>query len=163
MLTGIRLAGEMSEYTKPVGQFARHLGVAFQILNDLKDWNGDDDNKLGAGLDVLGGRPTVLLALALEGLDGDDCADLLRLVDRECPTEGDIERVRMLYASAGVFEKADRLVDKYQDRAEEIADEIESEELRRLFYYLIDTVLDRVGTEQPDAGVAVVDIVMPGS
>lgn len=163
VLTGIRLAGEMSEYTKPVGQFARHLGVAFQILNDLKDWNGDDDNKLGAGLDVLGGRPTVLLALALEGLDGDDCAELLRLVDRECPTEGDIERVRMLYASAGVFEKADRLVDKYQDRAEEIADEIESEELRRLFYYLIDTVLDRVGTEQPDAEVAVVDIVMPGS
>ncbi len=163
VLTGIRLAGEMSEYAKPVGQFARHLGVAFQILNDLKDWNGDDDNKLGAGLDVLGGRPTVLLALALEGLDGDDCAELLRLVDRECPTEGDIERVRMLYASAGVFEKADRLVDKYQDRAEEIADEIESEELRRLFYYLIDTVLDRVGTEQPDAGVAVVDIVMPGS
>ncbi|MEE2706036.1 MAG: polyprenyl synthetase family protein [Planctomycetota bacterium] len=163
VLTGIRLAGEMSEYAKPVGQFARHLGVAFQILNDLKDWNGDDDNKLGAGLDVLGGRPTVLLALALEGLDGDDCAELLRLVDRECPTEGDIERVRMLYASAGVFEKADRLVDKYQDRAEEIADEIESEELRRLFYYLIDTVLDRVGTEQPDAEVAVVDIVMPGS
>ena len=163
VLTGIRLAGEMSEYTKPVGQFARHLGVAFQILNDLKDWNGDDDNKLGAGLDVLGGRPTVLLALALEGLDGDECAELLRLIDRECPTEGDIDRVRMLYASAGVFEKADRLVGKYQDRAEEIADEIESEELRRLFYYLIDTVLDREGTEQPDAGAAVVDIVMPGS
>lgn len=163
VLTGIRLAGEMSEYTKPVGQFARHLGVAFQILNDLKDWNGDDDNKLGAGLDVLGGRPTVLLALALEGLDGGECAELLRLVDRECPTEGDIDRVRMLYASAGVFEKAHRLVDKYQDRAEEIADEIESEELRRLFYYLIDTVLDRVGTEQPDVGAAMVDIVMPGS
>lgn len=163
VLTGIRLAGEMSEYTKPVGQFARHLGVAFQILNDLKDWNGDDDNKLGAGLDVLGGRPTVLLALALEGLDGGECAELLRLVDRECPTEGDIDRVRMLYASAGVFEKAHRLVDKYQDRAEEIADAIESEELRRLFYYLIDTVLDRVGTEQPDVGAAMVDIVMPGS
>ncbi|MFP6667261.1 MAG: polyprenyl synthetase family protein [Pirellulales bacterium] len=163
VLTGIRLAGEMSEYTKPVGQFARQLGVAFQILNDLKDWNGDDDNKLGAGLDVLGGRPTVLLALALEGLDGDECAELLRLIDRECPTEGDIDRVRMLYASAGVFEKAHRLVDKYQDRAEEIADAIESEELRRLFYYLIDTVLDRVGTEQPDVGAAMVDIVMPGS
>ena len=112
---------------------------------------------------MLGGRPTVLLALALEGLDGDECAELLRLIDRKCPTEGDIDRVRMLYASAGVFEKADRLVGKYQDRAEEIADEIESEELRRLFYYLIDTVLDREGTEQPDAGAAVVDIVMPGS
>ena len=25
---------------------ARNLGVAFQILNDLKDWDGDEDNKL---------------------------------------------------------------------------------------------------------------------
>ena len=33
-------------------QFARNLGVAFQILNDLGDWNGDDHNKLAAGLDA---------------------------------------------------------------------------------------------------------------
>jgi geranylgeranyl pyrophosphate synthase len=163
VLTGIRLAGDVRDYIKPVGQFARHLGVAFQILNDLKDWNGDEDNKLGAGLDVLGGRPTVLLALALEGLEGEQRDELLQLIQRECPTEQDIERARALYESADVFEKAHRLVDKYQDRAEEIADEIEPEELRRLFYYLIDNVLDRVGTEQPDVEPAVVDIAMPGS
>ena len=54
-----------------------------------------------------------------------------------------VHRVRVLYEKAGVFEKAARLVDKYQDRAEAIADELEPEELRRLFYYLVDTVLER--------------------
>ena len=53
----------------PVRQFARNLGVAFQILNDLNDWRGDQHNKLSAGGDILGGRPTVLWALALEALD----------------------------------------------------------------------------------------------
>ena len=33
--------------------FSRHMGVAFQILNDLKDWEPDSDNKLVAGQDVL--------------------------------------------------------------------------------------------------------------
>ena len=46
---------------------ASNLGVAFQILNDIKDWAGDEDNKLVAGQDVLAARPTLLLALALEG------------------------------------------------------------------------------------------------
>ena len=54
-----------------------------------------------------------------------------------------VERVRQLYRQAGVFEKASRLVDKHQQRAEAVAEQIEPAELRRLFRYLIDTVLER--------------------
>jgi geranylgeranyl pyrophosphate synthase len=54
-----------------------------------------------------------------------------------------VNRIRRLYEAAGVFEQAHRLVDKHQDRAEQIADAVEPEELRRLLYYLIDTVLER--------------------
>ena len=42
-----------------------------------------------------------------------------------------------------MLEQASRLVDKYQQRAEEIADQMEVENFRKLLYYLIDTVLDR--------------------
>jgi hypothetical protein len=55
--------------------------------------------------------------------------------------------VRALYERAGVFEKAQRLVEKYRERAEAVADAIEQDELRRLFYYLVDTVLDRPAEE----------------
>jgi geranylgeranyl pyrophosphate synthase len=154
LFTGIRMAGPIAEYQKPIREFARNLGVAFQILNDLKDWEGDDNNKLAAGGDILGGRPTVLLALALEGLPPPAQEELLSLVDypaaakpngdgtRSVPAAGYISRVRELYQQAGVFEKAHRLVEKHQERAEAIADEIQPEELRRLLYYLIDSVLD---------------------
>ncbi len=66
---GARLAGPAEKYAEPMNQFARHLGVAFQIINDLNDWLGDDHNKLAAAGDIIGGRPTVLWALALEGLE----------------------------------------------------------------------------------------------
>ena len=191
LYTGARLAGPAEEYREPFGQFARHLGVAFQILNDLKDWQGDNDNKLTAGGDVLGGRPTVLWALALEGLNESDRTELLGLAERSrqlaasqsdangqatpeeingnSATNGNgsavhlslasiVHRVRALYEKAGVFEKAARLVDKYQDRAEAVADEIQPDELRRLFYYLVDTVLDRQESQPGAPPVVIADL-----
>jgi geranylgeranyl pyrophosphate synthase len=127
------------------------LGVAFQILNDLKDWRGDEDNKLAAGGDILGGRPTVLWALALEGLPEEQQAELESLMAgaSQAPQEERVRHVRQFYEAAGVFEKAHRLVDKHQQRAETVADEIEPEELRRLLYYLIDTVLERPEETEP--------------
>jgi geranylgeranyl diphosphate synthase, type II len=118
--------------------------VAFQILNDLNDWQGDNHNKLIAGGDVLGGRPTVLWALALESLPADEQPSLIALVeDTSRPAAERVQKVRRTYAAAGVFDKALKLVEKHQQRAEAVADEVQPESLRRLLYYLIDTVLER--------------------
>ncbi len=141
LYVGARLAGEVNGLQEPLAQFARHLGIAFQITNDLKDWLGDDDNKLQAAADVLGGRPTVLWALALEALDPDEQEQLQQYVAQASPEV--IPRVRALYEKAGVFLKAVRLVEKYQHRAEAVADQVEPDELRRLLYYLVDTVVDQ--------------------
>ena len=149
--SGLRLAGPCDEYIQPIKGFARNLGVAFQILNDLKDWEHDDENKKSIGADLLGGRPTLLLALALQGLKGEQRDELLSLIDpnSSVPSEKKILRARHLYFEAGVFEKAYKLVDKHQTKAEEIADEIQPDELRRLMYYLADTVLDRTSEVKP--------------
>ncbi len=145
LMTGVHLAGEAEKYQQQMKLFARNIGVAFQILNDLKDWQGDQDNKLVSGADVLGGRPTLLLALACEALEEADRAELEALFEADAAVDQGVRiaRVRHLYKKADVFEKANRLVDKHQDRAESIADEIEPDEMRRLLYYLIDSVLER--------------------
>jgi hypothetical protein len=79
--------------------------------------------------------------LALEGLEEPERVELESLVAN--PNSAAMHRVRVLYEKANVFEKASRLVDKYRERAEAVADDIQPDELRRLFYYLVDTVLDR--------------------
>jgi len=149
LLCGVNCAGSVGPLETPLKQFAKHLGVAFQILNDLKDWQGDQDNKLSAGLDTLGGRPTVLWALALESLEADKRDELLDLVGSTADDSLRVTQVQQLYREAGVFEKAHLLVDKYQQRAEHIADEVEPESLRRLLYYLVDTVLERPTEVEP--------------
>jgi geranylgeranyl pyrophosphate synthase len=143
LYSGCRLAGPAEAYAEPMKLFARNLGVAFQILNDLNDWEGDSHNKLSAGGDTLGGRPTVLWALALESLSPAKQEELLALAsNNQLSSSQRLARVRQLYNEAGAFDKASKLVEKHRERAEAIADEIQPEELRRLLYYLIDSVLD---------------------
>jgi geranylgeranyl pyrophosphate synthase len=150
MLSGIRMAQPIDDYRQPVKQFARNLGVAFQILNDLSDWQGDDFNKMEAGGDALGGRPTLLHALALEALSETDQTELLELTadGSHSPAER-VRRIKSLYEKSGVFELADRLIDKHQARAEAVADDIQPEDLRRLMYFLIDSILDRPEIPEP--------------
>jgi geranylgeranyl pyrophosphate synthase len=163
LYAGLRLAGPAERYEKLVVDFSRHLGVAFQILNDLKDWQEDADNKLVAGQDVLAARPTLLLALALEGLAPPERAELLKLTAECSARRGDspdqsavwhpqsaIERARWLFRRARVFENAEKLVEKYRARAEAVADEAEPVELRELLYFLIDNVLERQPAPVPD-------------
>jgi geranylgeranyl pyrophosphate synthase len=141
MYCGLRLAGPAEKYAEPVAQLARHLGIAFQILNDLQDWQGDDFNKLTLGGDVLGGRPTVLWALALEGLEDDDRGELELLVAEGEATPHVFKQIRTLFQQAGAFQKALKLVDEHRQQAVRVADNLAPEALRRLAHHLIDTVL----------------------
>ena len=151
LYAGARLAGPVEHYEKMIVDFSRNLGVAFQILNDLKDWTGDDHNKLVAGQDVLAARPTLLLALALESLSKPEKEEILSLINnaREHHKADDqvnidtVARVRILFQRSQVFAKAEKLVEKYRSRAEAIADAVEPTEFRELLYYLVDTVLER--------------------
>ena len=163
LYAGLRLAGPATQYEKLVADFSRHVGVAFQVLNDLKDWQEDGDNKLVAGQDVLAGRPTLLLALALEGLAGADREELLSLLHRDRTAVNGhagstVARVRRLFEKAQVFDKADKLVEKYRARAEALADAAEPTELRELLYYLVDTVLERPQAVLPPPAVALLPL-----
>jgi geranylgeranyl pyrophosphate synthase len=158
LYTGVRLAGPAGGYEHLINDFSKDMGVAFQILNDLKDWEEDGDNKLVAGSDVRAARPTLLLALALERSGPDDRAELLTLI-QACQAraaqsaatpdlidlEGRalVERIGWLFTRAEVFARARQLVEKYRLRATKLADQVQVPELRELLLYLVDVVLHR--------------------
>jgi geranylgeranyl pyrophosphate synthase len=161
LLSGMRLAVDVEPFREAIRTFSRNMGVAFQILNDIGDWTGDDTNKVSSGSDVSGGRPTLLWALALQALPDDDVKELLGLAQRDCGLSDSqhLRRVRQLYHKADVFETALRLVDKHQARAEQVADAIEIDALRRLLYFLVDTVLER--PEMPSPEVVSIGVAAP--
>jgi geranylgeranyl pyrophosphate synthase len=147
LYAGLRLAGPIEKYEEMIANFSRNLGVAFQIINDLKDWTTDLQNKRLIAQDALAMRPTLLLALALEAASLSQREELISLIATEARDERSVSRVVRIYESCQVFEKARALVEKYRSRAEAIADEIEPEGLRELLYFLVDTALADESTE----------------
>jgi len=143
LYAGVRMAGEVGDYREMIAQFSRHLGVGFQILNDLKDWQGDEHNKLIAGQDALALRPTLLLALALQNSQQAKRAEIQELLTNEGDDFERLKRLREIFEQNNVFDTAEALVDKSRVRAEALADDVACEELRRLLYFLVDTVLAR--------------------
>jgi geranylgeranyl pyrophosphate synthase len=144
LYAGLRLARHELAESEMVSLFCRHLGVGFQIINDLKDWQGDENNKLVAGQDALARRPTILLALALkyatdsqrtflEELFADDASDQ--------NSEERVEQLREILRSCGVFEKADTLVERCRERAVALVEEVDSQPIRDLLQFFLETVL----------------------
>ena len=152
LYAGMRMAGDVSGYEEMIPSFSRQLGVGFQVLNDLKDWRGDANNKLVAGQDMLAGRPTVMLALAFQSADDEQRQRLLDVFSAtDVEDEIRMERLKGLLVDCGVFDQAELLVEKARVRAESLADDVEVEPLRRLLYFLVDTVL----ADEDEAGIPV--------
>ena len=142
---GIRLAGIQPAEAGAVGAYALHVGTGFQVLNDLKDWSGDLENNRRAAGDLLGGRPTVMWALALEKLsegDADRLHELARAAGRDDADEATVvaavAEVRTLYAKAGVFERAATLVAEQRALAAAAAATCRFRRLRDVLEFLLD-------------------------
>jgi len=141
MRSGVRLAGSTSVSNEVLKSFCRNVGVAYQVLNDLQDWQEDDDNKLVAGQDVFSARPTVLHAFALEAGNETISAELAQLLDAKTPEEPRLRRLREVYEALGAFAKAQRLVDKCRLRAEELAGSVEAPGVGELMKFIVDVLL----------------------
>jgi geranylgeranyl pyrophosphate synthase len=130
LFAGLRAAGAPIDRAA-LKRFAVYVGEAYQVLNDLDDWQTDDGNKVAAARDVLSERPTLLRAFAVEAGGADQLAD----------AAGDPARLRSIYDDLAVFDKAEALVDKLRDRAADLADQATDLALRDLLRFLVRTVL----------------------
>jgi len=142
---GLRLAGPIEPLAEPAARFARHLGVGFQVLNDLEDWEAEQPNKRATGTDALAGRPTILWAMAMERLDPPERRRLEELVARPqhdpAAVVEVVESVRGLYQRAGVYRQARELVARHRQRAHALADSVTLAPLAHLLHYLADIIL----------------------
>ena len=70
---GARLAGFEGGYVEAVSRFGRHLGIAYQIYDDLLDFFGEE-TRVGKtlGTDLASGKLTLPLLILLERLSADE-------------------------------------------------------------------------------------------
>jgi geranylgeranyl pyrophosphate synthase len=140
MHAGMRMAGPPDADAPLVEAFCRHLGVAYQVLDDLDDLSPSDENHRLPGQDIVTRRPTILLAFASADGVTERLAELFRPGD-PADRRRLVDDVRELYGRCGATEKATRLVGKCRDRALQIASEARRPALGSLMRFLIRVVL----------------------
>lgn len=149
---GVRLAGCEPLQAGAVRAYALHVGTAFQVLNDLKDWHGDLENLRDAAGDLLGGRPTVLWATALERLDASDAGRLVELSQADSPGDREqqasrLHEARRLYEKAGVFERSREIVREHRQQALAAAATCRIARLREVLEFLLDLAVPEQGLQ----------------
>jgi geranylgeranyl pyrophosphate synthase len=146
MYAGMVLAEVDRTWQEPLSDFCKHLGIAYQIQNDLKDMNEDQENKVKAFGDILKGTPTLLFALALESSNDQERAELLRAAsvtpDKAEEAGVKIDTLRDLYYKYEIPLQAAMLADQQRQRAMETVKPIRHSGMQALFTFLAATLLE---------------------
>jgi octaprenyl-diphosphate synthase len=124
---GSRLSHATPGYVEASARFGRHLGIAYQIYDDLADFFGRED-RIGKtlGTDLASGKLTLPLFILMERLPADERAALADEVSGRAPARPALRLGQML--EAGVFETVAaavrqeiavgcRALDEWPDRA----------------------------------------------
>jgi geranylgeranyl diphosphate synthase, type II len=123
--------------------FATHVGEAFQVLNDLAEWEPNSGRSGKAAGDLLAGRPTILRALANEAGRAADLAALDTAVGTGNDPAPLVRKARELYESCGARARAEALYGRLRERALELAGALGNPDLQALLRFLVRNVLTR--------------------
>jgi len=108
---GAALAGGSDALQQGLGAFGLPLGEAFQLRDDLLGVFGDPAaTGKPAGDDLVEGKRTVLIALALEGSDAETAAELEAALGTNLDQAG-ITRARHIIETSGAAEQVEAAID----------------------------------------------------
>ncbi|MFO7992430.1 MAG: polyprenyl synthetase family protein [Thermoplasmata archaeon] len=139
---GAMVAGAEKEEIQKMGEYAKNMGIAFQIQDDYLDLIGNQD-EIGkeVGSDIRCGKRTLVVIHTLSQLDGADAERLKELLDKEKNTDDEITEALDLMKKAGSLDYARSKAEMYGRKAKEdiafLPDSIYKEILVELVDFMI--------------------------
>ncbi len=130
------------EYRGPLARFGHHLGMAFQIADDLLDYTGSEE-VIGkpAGHDLRERKVTLPLVGALANVSDAEMSEIRRFFTLVEASDDDIQRIISIVDDRGGISYARAQADLYAERAEEelgdLPDDLAVEALRRAVGYAV--------------------------
>lgn len=107
---GALAAGKHEDCAETLGAYSAALGIAYQIRDDLADWDGTGDSNDLATL-----RPSLLLAVTRDRANGENRAYLDRVLQGVEPV--DATRLATLCRETGADERCRQLLESYKEEA----------------------------------------------
>ena len=123
VLSGAVSADTPEEWTAALAGYARNLGIAFQIKDDILDYAGGETLGKPVGIDLLEQKITLPLLCALDSAP-EEAAEVRALVGRISDEPALADRVRVFVQDHGGVDRAAVEMGKYIDEAVSCLDEL---------------------------------------
>ncbi len=134
------LSGQNNQELKQLHHFGRQLGLAFQIVDDILDFTGSDQ-QLGkpAAKDLASGYLTAPALYAME-----THPSLAGLIDREFASEGDLEKALDFVHNSDAILRSRKLAENFSKEAKEAIKWLPDSPSKKALSELPDFVLGRL-------------------
>ena len=126
VLSGAISAGAPEEWTAALVAYARKLGLAFQVKDDILDYAGDGAVGKPLGIDLREGKVTLPLLCALETVSPEEAAEVRKMVVGIDGNPALEERIRTFVRERDGVAAAAREMDGLLDEAVSALDELPS-------------------------------------
>ncbi|MEX2381517.1 MAG: polyprenyl synthetase family protein [Opitutales bacterium] len=115
---GAKLAGTAQDFSEAAGGFGRHLGIAYQIYDDLSDFYGSEaEFGKTLGTDLANGKYTLPIILLFKRLSSDERVDFLEDAGAGDPEKTAFWLTKMM--GAGVYSEVVSAIFTETERAEQ--------------------------------------------
>lgn len=143
-IVGAKIGKAKNDQIKAISDYAKYLGLAFQIQDDYFDTFADE-NKFGkkVGLDIVEGKKTILLLKALEVAKDDDKNLLLELLKNKGTTFDKVDIYRNLFFKYEIDKFAQNKIVEYVDHAKNSIEKLKNAPNYDFLYWFSDLVLHR--------------------
>lgn len=140
---GSIVAEATDEEVEMLGEYARKMGIAFQVQDDYLDLMGDQ-NDLGkpVGSDIKAGKRTLMVIHALQNLNGDDRKRLIDILENHSTQEDVHEAIDLLNKNDSI-EYSRRLAEKYAKEAKESIQSLPESDHKNMLISLVDYMIQR--------------------
>ncbi|WP_374764321.1 polyprenyl synthetase family protein [Yunchengibacter salinarum] len=124
--------------------YGRNLGIAFQIIDDMLDYDADE-SALGKAIgdDFDEGKVTLPIILAHARGDGEERAFWQRTIGKGQVEDGDLDHARALFARHGALEDTRKRAESYADAARAALADMPDNAYRTVLLDMVDFCLSR--------------------
>lgn len=128
---------------KKMGEYARNMGIAFQIQDDLLDLVGDQ-KEIGkpVGSDIRRGKRTLIIINALENLSGQKCERLKEILRSE-NTDEEVKEALDLLEESDSLSYCRELAEKYAAKSKENLEFLPESRYKKILNSLVDFMIQR--------------------
>ncbi|MDF1547944.1 MAG: polyprenyl synthetase family protein [Bacteroidales bacterium] len=140
---GAKSAGGTDEQVELLKQFGENIGIAFQIKDDLFDFQANNSTGKPSGNDIQEKKMTLPLIYTLNHSNAADARKIKRTINRKLGNSESISELMNFVNSNGGIEYATEKMMFYKNKSLEILEQFEDSEAKQSLIELVNYTIDR--------------------